>query len=137
MKKEDISRRDFGKLGLAVFGGLVAGSMASAGRLFADEKEKSADKHACCGLNECKSAGASADNSCAGTGTCSTTAAHGCSGSNACKNQGGEGENDCKGKGSCAVPIKGDAWKEARAKFEARMTKAGTKFGPAPDSCGK
>ena len=137
MKKDDVSRRDFGKLTLAAFGGVLAGSMLGGKRLFADEKAAAKEAHGCCGLNSCKGNGAGGDNECAGMGKCSTTEAHGCAGSNACKNQGGEGVNDCKGKGTCAVPIKGDAWTKARSNFEAAMTKAGKKFGAAPDSCGK
>jgi hypothetical protein len=136
MKKDDVSRRDFGKLTLAAFGGVLAGSMLGGSLLSADEKAETKEAHACCGLNSCKGNGAGGDNDCSGMGKCSTTEAHGCAGSNACKNQGGDGVNDCKGKGSCAVPIKGDAWKKARSNFEAAMTKAGKKFGPAPASCG-
>jgi hypothetical protein len=136
MKISNLSRRDFGKLSLAAFGGLLAGSLAKPGRLFADDME-TAEKHACCGLNECKGESADGKNECAGMGSCATTKAHGCNGKNDCKNQGDTADNDCKGKGSCAVPVKGDAWKKARANFEARMNKAGKKFGPAPDSCGK
>lgn len=135
MKKDDLSRRDFNKLSLAAFGGLLAGAATKTGRLFAADEKK--DAHACCGLNECKAEGAKGDNKCAGTGNCATTTAHGCNGKNDCKNQGGSADNDCKGKGGCAVPIKGDAWKDARTKFEARMKKDGKEFGPAPDSCGK
>lgn len=139
MKKNDVSRRDFGKLAFAAFSGVVAGSVLGGSLLSADEMKKeaaAAEKHACCGLNACKGQGAGGDNECAGQGKCSTTEAHGCQGANACRNQGGEGINDCKGKGSCAVPIKGDAWKQARKNYEAAMTKAGKKFGPAPASCG-
>ncbi len=137
MKNDDVSRRDFGKLALAAFGGVVAGSVLSGSILSAEEKKVAAkaDAHACCGLNACKGQGKGADNACAGKGGCSTTEAHGCAGSNACKNQGGEGVNDCKGQGSCTVPIKGDAWKKARSKYEAAMTKAGKKFGAAPATC--
>jgi hypothetical protein len=137
MKKEDVSRRDFGKLTLAAFGGVLAGSVLGAGSLFADQHAEKKEAHACCGLNGCKGQGAGGDNECAGMGKCSTTEAHGCAGSNACKNQGGEGVNDCKGKGGCSVPIKGDAWTKARANFEGAMKKADKKFGPAPASCGK
>lgn len=137
MKKDDVSRRDFGKLTLAAFGGVLAGSMLGGRLLSADEKAAAKEAHACCGLNSCKGNGAGGGNECAGMGKCSTTEAHGCAGSNACKHQGGSYDNDCKGKGSCAVPIKGDAWKKARASFEASMKKADKKFGPAPDSCGK
>jgi len=136
MKTDDVSRRDFGKLTLAAFGGVLAGSMLGGRLLAADEKEAAKEAHACCGLNDCKGHGAGSDNECAGMGKCATAEAHGCAGSNACKNQGGDGVNDCKGKGSCAVPVKGDAWKKARANFEAAMTKAGKKFGAAPASCG-
>jgi hypothetical protein len=136
MKKDDVSRRDFGKLTLAAFSGVLAGSMLGGRLLAADEKEAAKEAHACCGLNDCKGHGAGGGNECAGMGKCATAEAHGCSGSNACKNQGGDGVNDCKGKGSCAVPVKGDAWKKARANFESAMTKAGKKFGAAPASCG-
>jgi hypothetical protein len=142
MKKldEDVSRRDFGKLALAAFGGVVAGSMLGSSLLSADEKKAAApaakDAHACCGLNGCKGQGAGGKNDCAGQGSCATSEAHSCAGSNACKGQGGTGDNACKGKGSCAVPIKGDGWKKARTSYEARMTKAHKKFGAAPAACG-
>ena len=136
MKKDNVSRRDFGKLTLAAFGGVLAGSALGGSLLSADEKEMAKDAHACCGLNACKAQGAGGKNDCAGQGSCSTTEAHGCAGSNACKNQGGEGINDCKGQGSCTVPIKGDSWKAARKNYEAAMTKAGKKFGAAPATCG-
>jgi len=136
MKISNLSRRDFGKLSMAAFGGLLAGTLAGPRRLFADEKNESAEKHACCGLNECKGEAADGKNECAGMGSCSTTTAHGCNGQNDCKNQGNTAENDCKGKGGCAVPIKGDAWKTARANFEKRMTAANKTFGKAPESCG-
>ncbi|HSS52030.1 MAG TPA: hypothetical protein VLX28_24070 [Thermoanaerobaculia bacterium] len=140
MKKltEDVSRRDFGKLALAAFGGVVAGSMLGSSLLSAAEEKKAApkDAHACCGLNECKGQGAGGKNECAGKGSCATVEAHSCAGSNACKGQGGTGDNACKGKGSCAVPSKGDSWKKARASYEARMTKAHRRIGAAPSTCG-
>ena len=139
MKNDDVSRRDFGKLALAAFGGLVAGSALSGSLLSADEKAAAkADAHACCGLNACKGQGKDGKNACAGQGSCSTTEAHSCAGANACKNQGGQGINDCKGQGSCHVPITGeDAWKKARSNYESAMKKAGKKFGAAPATCGK
>jgi hypothetical protein len=138
MKKlnEDVSRRDFGKLALAAFGGVVAGSVLGGRLLSADEKAAPKDAHACCGLNDCKGHGAGGKNECAGAGSCATVEAHSCAGSNACKGQGGTGDNACKGKGSCSVPAKGDSWKKARASYEARQTKAKKKFGPAPSTCG-
>jgi len=141
MKKldEDVSRRDFGKLALAAFGGVVAGSVLGGRLLSAGEKEAAPaakDAHACCGLNGCKGQGAGGKNECAGAGSCATVEAHSCAGSNGCKGQDSSGANACKGKGSCAVPAKGDAWKKARASYEARMKKAGKKYGPAPSTCG-
>jgi hypothetical protein len=138
--KDNVSRRDFGKLALAAFGGVVAGSVLSSKLVSAAEKAApaaaKADAHACCGLNACKGQGKGGDNACAGQGGCATAEAHSCSGSNACKGQGGTGDNACKGKGSCSVPIKGDGWKKARAHYEASMKKAGKKVGAAPATCG-
>jgi hypothetical protein len=74
-----------------------------------------ADKHACKGLNSCKShgncktgdAGCAGKNSCKGKGGCASKEyKHDCAGKNACKGQGQGGKNDCKGKSSCAVPPK-------------------------------
>src|SRR5258708_2984500 len=111
--------------------------MLGSSLLAADEtKGAPKDTHVCCGLNACKGHGADGKNECAGAGSCATSEAHSCAGSNACKGQGGTGDNACKGKGSCAVPAKGDSWKKARASYEARMTKAKKKFGPAPSTCG-
>ncbi|HVT58705.1 MAG TPA: hypothetical protein VHR45_09905 [Thermoanaerobaculia bacterium] len=132
-----MNRRDFNKLSFAAFGGVLAGSMLGRSPLFAADKEAAKkDAHACCGLNACKGQGKGGANDCAGTGSCATAAAHGCAGKNACKGQGNEANNSCKGKGGCAVPVKGDAWKKARANYEAAATKAGKKFGPAPKECG-
>jgi len=140
-KLNELSRRDLGKLSLAAFGGVVAGSMLSGRALAAGESGAATsnwlkDPHICCGLNTCKGHGKGASNECAGMGTCATVAAHGCAGNNGCAGQGPSGDNSCKGKGSCAVPVKGEGWKKARAGWEAAMTKAGKKFGPAPKECG-
>ena len=138
--KDDLNRRDLGKLALAAFGGVVAGSLLGE-RLLAAEKKGAAtgfplsDPHICCGLNTCKGHGKGASNECAGQGSCATVEAHGCSGTNACAGQGPTGMNGCKGQGSCNVPVHGDDWKKARANFEAAMKKAGKKFGAAPKEC--
>jgi hypothetical protein len=140
MKMDDVSRRDFGKLTLAALGGVVAGSLLTGRSLWAEEKAGGADKHLCCGLNHCKTQGASGKNDCAGQGSCATVQAHGCAGMNDCKGLGGGDNpagNDCKGKGGCNVPLAGDGWKKARANFEASMKTAGQKIGPAPAACGK
>ena len=108
-----LSRRDFGRLTAAAFGGVLLGSTL-VGRA-ADPEEKPApaadDKHVCRGLNTCK-------------------------GENACKGQGGcggkAGENSCKGQGGCEVPLKEKTWKKARKAFEAKMKAAGKTVGEAP-----
>jgi hypothetical protein len=143
MKKEDLSRRDFGKLTAAAFGGAVAGAMLGKQAFAAAASQAPAaadspwlkDPHICCGLNTCKGHGKEASNSCAGQGHCATVAAHGCAGQNACAGQGPTGDNACKGKGGCAIPITGDTWTKARGNWEQAMTKAGRKFGAAPKEC--
>jgi hypothetical protein len=139
MDQSNLNRRDFGKLTLAAFGGILAGSFAAKTAFAADEAKpefRLGDKHACCGLNTCKGLGVGGKNECAGLGTCSNVEAHACGGYNDCAGQGPDGTNSCKGKGNCAVPATGDVWKKARTGYEAAMTKAGKKFGPAPKSCG-
>ncbi len=147
MKNQDLelNRRDLGKLTAAALAGAITGSLLATGGqrgLYAAEPAKPADSrwlqdpHICCGLNSCKGHGKGASNECAGMGSCATAAAHGCAGENECAGQGAAGDNGCKGHGSCAVPVRGDGWKKARASWEAAMTKAGKKFGPAPKECG-
>jgi hypothetical protein len=147
LKTDDVSRRDFGKLTLAAFGGVMAGSLLGGRALFAEETAAAAgaaggagERHLCCGLNACKGQGAGGKNDCAGQGSCATVESHSCGGMNDCKALGGgdnPGVNDCKGKGGCGVPLSGDGWKKGRASFEAAMNKAGKKFGAASATCGK
>src|SRR5216684_4546777 len=137
---EGLSRRDFGKLTAAAFGGVLLGST-----LIGRAADKTAehdptlllqDKHVCRGLNTCKTKGKGADNSCAGMGNCAIAETHSCKGDNSCKGQGGCGEypgqNSCKGLGGCDVPLKEKTWKKARKAFEAQMKKAGKTVGEAP-----
>lgn len=136
----NLSRRDFGKLTMAVFGGVLLGTRMAGQAAEGGDKHDPAlllqDKHVCRGLNTCKGKGKSHDNSCAGMGNCGTTEAHSCKGDNACKGQGGCGEypgqNACKGLGSCDVPLTDKTWKKARKAFEAQMKKVGKTFGDAP-----
>lgn len=138
-EQSSLSRRDFGKLTMAVFGGVLLGTTL-AGRAAESDKHDPAlllqDKHVCRGLNTCKGKGKGGDNSCAGTGKCATAETHGCKGDNACKGQGGcgdyAGQNACKGQGSCEVPLSDKTWKKARKAFEAQMKKAGKTVGDAP-----
>lgn len=135
-----ISRRDFSRLTMAAFGGVLIGSTL-AGRA-AESKYDPAnmlgDKHVCRGLNTCKGKGKGEKNSCAGMGDCATAEKHSCSGENACKGQGGcdghAGQNSCKGQGSCEVPLTEKNWKKARVAFEKQMKKMGKTFGKAPEA---
>ena len=148
--QDRFNRRDFNRLGLAAIGGLAAGSALNPRSLAAHDAkkgEKAAKKelHVCRGLNSCKGNGVSADlngdgkpdtNACAGQGACATVKHSSCSGQNECKGLGGCGEtagsNACKGQGSCHIPLHEGPWKQARARFEAKMKKANKKFGNPP-----
>ncbi len=150
----DLSRRDFNRLTAAAFGGIVAGSIAGC----AKEEPKPAastpaagtpatsaagdppavtaavEKHACRGLNSCKTD----KNACAGQSACATVS-HECATMNDCKYQGGCGENpgsnECKGMGDCHVPMKPEhgAWEKARMAFEERMKAQKKEFGKPPE----
>lgn len=166
MTKRGIDRRNFNRLTAAAFGGIVAGSIAGCGgkddgdatqtggdgpdnqdttgnETGGDElavNDWTSDTHVCRGLNACNNKGKSADNGCAGQGTCATTPAapHTCHTLNDCKYQGGCGEtvgnNSCKGKGECSVPLGEDSWKKAREAFEAAMKSADKTVGSAPEA---
>lgn len=140
-----VQRRDFHKLTMAAFGGLVAGATASMAQAQKkDEKLKLnvdpslllEEPHSCKGLNTCKGKGKGEKNACAGQGACATAKAHDCKGMNDCKGQGGcggyPGQNTCKSKGHCATPLKKETWTLARKQFEQLMEDAGKKVGPAP-----
>ena len=142
MSAKDLGRRDFHRLSLAAVSGVLAGSLFSGCK--SDEKSSTAsgenpmlsEPHVCRGLNTCKAKGAGGSNQCAGMGACATAKAHACAGANECRGQGGcngtAGMNECKGHGGCNVPLKADAWKSARASFEAAMKSSGKLVGPAP-----
>ena len=161
MSAQDFDRRDFHKLSLAAFSGMMAGSLVGCGSktppagtmapssappagttpvplTLTDEQVKllTDDVHTCRGLNTCKGKGRSKENECAGQGTCASVADSSCGGQNDCATLGGCGEsaglNECKGKGGCHVPLMDDAWKQAREAFEAAMKKSSKEFGPAP-----
>ncbi len=146
--RSQLNRRDFEKLSLAAFGGILAGAGAAFAADEEEEKPKKKEKnpllsdpHVCRGLNTCKSKGKGKKNACAGQGDCATAEAHTCHAENACKGQGGcgehPGENACKGKGECGVPLSDKAWAKARKKFEQLMKADGKKFGEAPAKAGK
>lgn len=148
----DLNRRDFTRLSMAAFSGMLAGVTAGCGG--ADQPAQQAQQpeapsettvaeagpkkeiHACRGLNSCKGLGAGGDNACAGQGTCATAKLHDCAGLNECKGQGGcganPGYNECKGMGGCMIPIHEGAWEMARKTFEEKMKAAGKEFGSAP-----
>ena len=161
MNGNELSRRDFTKLTMAAFGGLMAGASGCrragdgepageaevpqpAGDVSATDATAASNEpsvaylleepHVCRGLNTCASKGKSGDNACAGQGTCARVE-HLCSGQNDCKGQGGCGEhpgqNACKGLGGCDVPLM-HVWEEARAAFEKAMKAQGKEVGAAP-----
>lgn len=145
MANNDLSRRDFTRLAALAVGGLAAGLTAARAE---DKKPAKKDTkkdgfpwlqepHICRGLNPtCKGEVAGKKNECAGQAAAPTVAEHKCKGMNDCAGEGGcgekPGENACKGMGECAVPLSDKTWAIARKNFEAAMTKAGKKFGPAP-----
>ena len=144
MDNSELSRRDFQRLSMAAFGGMLVGASAAdaaedKGKDEGKSKAKNpllGDPHVCRGLNTCKGKGVDKKNACAGQGACATAKKHSCHAENECKGQGGcgakPGENSCKGKGECAVPLNDTAWKKARKRFEELMKEEGKKFGPAP-----
>ena len=140
-----VKRRDFHKLTMAAFGGLVAGTAVSTVQAQKkDEKPKLSvdpgllleEPHTCKGLNTCKGKGAGKENACAGQGACASAKAHDCKGKNDCKGQGGcggyPGQNTCKSKGHCATPLSKESWSLARKQFEHLMGDVGKKVGSAP-----
>lgn len=145
MRLSDVSRREFNQLAAAALGGLLAGASVAGNSAQAAEGGKKdpkkplllQDPNVCRGLNAtCKGEAKGKKHECAGQSNCATADAHACKGENDCAGLGGcgehPGENKCKGMGSCAVPLEAKAWQKARKNFEAAMTKAGKKFGPAP-----
>lgn len=128
MKDTQWNRRDFNRLTVAAFGGLVAGTVigcgggdkpaetgggggGGGGSTGAEtgggaEAAKDVDSallleepHVCRGLNTCKGKGKGEANECAGQGACATAEAHECATLNACKGQGGCGEHP--GQNAC------------------------------------
>ena len=139
IKSVRLSRRDFNKLTVAAFGGVLLGTTLTGRAADKDDHDPKLlleEPHVCRGLNTCKGNGKGKDNACAGQGNCATAEKHSCKGENACKGQSGCGEypgqNSCKGKGGCEVPLAEKKWAKARKAFEKQMTKAGKKFGEAP-----
>lgn len=158
MAHSDLDRRDFHRLTLAAFGGLMSGAVgcsetrppsaaapaaqapaaASEEMVLSEEAEALIldEPHTCRGLNTCKGLGRSKDNACAGLGTCASVTDHACATQNECKGQGGCGQdpgmNACKGQGSCHIPLMDSAWETARKAFETAMKKQGRTVGAAP-----
>src|SRR5260370_18761199 len=86
VRNTGLSRRDFGKLTMAAFGGVLLGTAVASRAAEKDEKHDPElllqDKHVCRGLNTCKGKGKGGDNSCAGTGNCATAGHPSCKGRN-------------------------------------------------------
>jgi len=144
MSKPDVNRRNFHKLTMAAFGGMVAGAGSSSlaqaqegnkPKINVDPALLLSDPNVCRGLNTCDGKG-KGDHACAGQAACTSVAAHSCAGENECKGQGGcggyPGQNVCQSKGKCAVPLKAEVWKLARKQFEQLMKDNGKMVGAAP-----
>lgn len=156
MPKTNLKRRDFHKLTMAAFGGMVAGGCVQSAKngpptaeaqgdqgkdeekpeIFVDPALLLQEPHVCRGLNSCQGKGQGEENACAGQGACAGVKAHECATTNDCKGQGGcggyPGQNTCKGKGHCAVPLSDKTWAIARKQFEHLMKDAEKKVGDAP-----
>ena len=118
-KKEsrlDFTRRDFHKLTMAAFGGVVSGLSVSRSAVAfgGDESLLLKEPHVCCGLNTCKGHGASGDNECAGMGDCASVEHHSCKGEEGCSGQGGCGAKPggewLQGPGELCGPPEGRSW---------------------------
>lgn len=156
MRDKTMKRRDFQKLTMAAFGGMLAGTGCTqtvdegggeTGGQSANGNQEGTEvvvdaalllqePHVCRGLNTCEGKGNGKENACAGQGTCAAVAEHACDGQNACKGQGGcggyPGQNTCEGKGHCAVPLSEETWAIARKQLEHLMKDAGKEIGQAP-----
>lgn len=145
MDSNGMDRRHFSKLAASAIGGLLAGATVGMAQetALAKKDPKSSfllqEPHICRGLNPtCKGEIKGKKHDCAGQAHYASVeiTEHVCKGHNDCAGEGGcgekPGENTCKGKGECAIPLSDETWKKARKNFEAAMTKAGKKFGPAP-----
>lgn len=153
MNRIELNRRDFNKLTIAAFGGVVAGTAIGCGKgddeaadatgtdngtdggsVAAADNALLSEPHVCRGLNACDGKGKGGENDCAGTSACYTAEKHSCGGQNACKGQGGcgdtIGQNACSEQGDCAVPLMDKAtWDKARTALQAALEKQGKTLG--------
>ena len=106
MKKTDLNRRDFNRLSMAAFGGVVAGSLVGCGG--GDDAEEGT---ATTGGSDPAPPADPPDQPDEATGAEPAAAEHDvallmegnhvCRGLNTCENKGGSGENACAGQGTC------------------------------------
>src|SRR5262245_41179605 len=100
---DQVTRRDFHRLAMAAFGGVMAGSVAGCGggNETAPAKSPTTATPPAGGTSE-KPDGAN-DDVLAASVAAVAVERHVCRGLNACKNQGAGGENECAGRGNCAT----------------------------------
>lgn len=111
MKKTDLSRRDFNRLSMAAFGGVVAGSFAGCANEGGDDAASSPPPATDPPQDEMPEGTQTAsteegtDEAADGDETESLllTEKHVCRGLNICKGHGAGGENSCAGTGACAT----------------------------------
>lgn len=113
MAGSDLNRRDFNRLTLAAFSGIVAGTMAGCGG-GAEEKTKTgagkegAKSKGAAGGTESKETKADTGTEAKAEGPDPTLLAqepHVCRGLNTCQGKGKGGENACAGQGTCATAV--------------------------------
>jgi hypothetical protein len=113
MKKTDLTRRDFNRLSMAAFGGVVAGTFAGCAGESADppstpDPTLGAPADAGSGTTDTAGDGGDAaggDEAAGGDKTASLLMGekHVCRGLNMCKGAGAGGKNACAGQGACAT----------------------------------
>jgi len=103
MKHNRFTRRDINKMGMAAFGGLVAGSVTGCGGGQQEGAQPESSPAAETDETAAPSDGATSDAAPADDADAMASAEkHLCRGLNSCKNQGASGENACAGQGTCA-----------------------------------
>lgn len=107
METPELNRRDFHRLSMAAFGGVLAGAVAGCDSSPPAPPKPpaggTATPPAAAGAGAADAAAGGADAALADSVAAVGVEKHVCRGLNACKNQGAKGENACAGQGACAT----------------------------------
>lgn len=102
MKRSDLTRRDFNRLTMAAFGGVVAGTTIGCGG-GDDQQQTDANEQAGGDAGKGADAGGEGEGEeVAAADNLMMQEPHVCRGLNTCKGKGATGENACAGQGACA-----------------------------------